>query len=198
MTLPPQKPDFTLPPITGANDLLSRLNTFLPQISEANKVLEEEIKQGQASKRNIEHVDETTERFIEMNLGLGVLKEIHGDDSSDSSDEETTNPNPLHPLNPTSSTHPTAATDPISTALNQLRNGHRPMIQEVPDEPVVVIGIGMKRRAPESDSDSDDSSEEGDSEEGDSDSEEEEEDGGKTLEKLGGDVALKKVLIEEL
>ncbi|CCX12064.1 hypothetical protein FPQ18DRAFT_355441 [Pyronema domesticum] len=186
MTAPPKKPDFTLPPVTGTNDLLSRLNSFLPQLSEANRTLEEEIKQGKADKRNIEHVDETTERFIEMNLGLGVLEEIR---DGDSSDEEM-------------DTASTDASDPISAALNQMKSGKKPIIQLMEDEPMT----GMKRPAPPSDSeDSDDSeedSEEEDSEEDDSEEDSEDEKEGEkkgpVLEKLGGDLPGKKVLIEEL
>jgi hypothetical protein len=61
-----KKPDFTLPPLSGDNDLLTRLNTFLPQLSAANESLAAEIAAGNADAKNIEHVDEEEERYIEM------------------------------------------------------------------------------------------------------------------------------------
>jgi hypothetical protein len=62
-----KKPDFTLPPMSGDNDLLTRLNTFLPQLSAANESLAAEIAAtGNADAKNIEHVDEDEERYIEM------------------------------------------------------------------------------------------------------------------------------------
>jgi hypothetical protein len=102
-------------------------------------------------------------------------------------------------------TDPTDPADPISAALNQMKSG-KPIIQLMEDEPMT----GMKRPAPPSDSEdsddsSDDSSEEDDSEDDSDDDSEDEKEGekegekkGPVLEKLGGDLPGKKVLIEEL
>jgi hypothetical protein len=53
----------------GSGDLRTRLSAFLPQLAQANKVLED----GQEI-HNMEDVEED-EQHIEMNLGLGVLEE---------------------------------------------------------------------------------------------------------------------------
>lgn len=73
-----KRPTFILPPSDSTDDLLSRLNAFLPQLSAANALLtcEETVKS-----LNIENVGENEDKYIEMNLGLGVLEEIHPSDS---------------------------------------------------------------------------------------------------------------------
>ncbi|KAI5854597.1 hypothetical protein BZA05DRAFT_370597 [Tricharina praecox] len=90
MSLPPpptgKKPAFTAPP--SQSDLLSRLTTFLPQLSAANATLDEEIRAHGADSRNIEHVADDEERYIEMNLGLGVLEEVRDESSSDEDSED--------------------------------------------------------------------------------------------------------------
>ncbi|RPA95219.1 hypothetical protein L873DRAFT_1557377, partial [Choiromyces venosus 120613-1] len=58
-----------------SSDLMSRLNAFLPAMEAANKDLQAEIEAGTVEKRNIEALDGEEERYIEMNLGLGVLEE---------------------------------------------------------------------------------------------------------------------------
>ncbi|OQO14432.1 hypothetical protein B0A48_01309 [Cryoendolithus antarcticus] len=64
----------------GAGDLASRLGAFLPQMKKAN----EELREGES----LEDVQDG-ERYIEMNLGLGVLEETKdGEESSGSEDEE--------------------------------------------------------------------------------------------------------------
>ncbi|GLA72400.1 hypothetical protein AtubIFM55763_002932 [Aspergillus tubingensis] len=74
-------------------DLLSRLSAFLPQMKTANEKLEQEIAAGRAKDVRLEidgddddDEDEDMEgkRYIEMNLGLGVLEEKRpGDDEED-------------------------------------------------------------------------------------------------------------------
>lgn len=54
------------------NDLKSRLSAFLPQMEKANKELEDA---GDALNHRIDDVGEDEDRYIEMNLGLGVLSE---------------------------------------------------------------------------------------------------------------------------
>ncbi|KAH0602747.1 uncharacterized protein H6S33_008397 [Morchella sextelata] len=77
-------------PMPPSSDLLSRLNAFLPAISAANRDLEGEIAAGTIAQRNIENVSEKEEAYIEMNLGLGVLKQLdpNNPDESESESEE--------------------------------------------------------------------------------------------------------------
>lgn len=84
---PPQnKPKIA--PMPPSSDLLSRLNAFLPAISAANRDLETEIAAGTIAQRNIENVGEKDEAYIEMNLGLGVLKQLDPNNPEDSESEE--------------------------------------------------------------------------------------------------------------
>jgi len=53
-------------------DLKLRLSAFLPQIRKANAELEDG---GVALAKQIDHVADDEERYIEMNLGLGVLSQ---------------------------------------------------------------------------------------------------------------------------
>ncbi|KAJ1732833.1 hypothetical protein LPJ72_003202 [Coemansia sp. Benny D160-2] len=52
--------------------LLSRLQSFLPQIAEANKKLKDDMAED-PSKVDIENVDDSANQYIEMDLGLGVF-----------------------------------------------------------------------------------------------------------------------------
>nr|OQO25602.1 hypothetical protein B0A51_09150 [Rachicladosporium sp. CCFEE 5018] len=63
----------------GAGDLASRLGAFLPQMKKAN----EELREGES----LEDVQDG-ERYIEMNLGLGVLEETKEGEESSGSEEE--------------------------------------------------------------------------------------------------------------
>jgi len=77
----------------GTQDLKARLSAFLPQMARANDALRMET-----ADKNIEDVGED-EPHIEMNLGLGVLEEKNGEDSSSSdglsdSDEDEDVPMP--------------------------------------------------------------------------------------------------------
>jgi hypothetical protein len=80
---PGSKPNFSARVASGAPSLEDRLKSFLPQLAEANNKLQqngftmEDVKEG--------------EPHIEMNLGLGVLKELNGKDGeegADSSEDE--------------------------------------------------------------------------------------------------------------
>ncbi|KKY19372.1 hypothetical protein UCRPC4_g04532 [Phaeomoniella chlamydospora] len=53
------------------SDLRSRLSSFLPQLRDANAAWE----RGEAVPR-LDHVPDDEENYIEMNLGLGVLKQV--------------------------------------------------------------------------------------------------------------------------
>ena len=82
----PKKPDITHSHFqAGSDDLRSRLSAFLPQLAEANEVLQD----GQEV-HSMEDVEED-EQHIEMNLGLGVLeaKVDNGDSSSSDRSSDT-------------------------------------------------------------------------------------------------------------
>ncbi|KAF1924208.1 uncharacterized protein M421DRAFT_14286, partial [Didymella exigua CBS 183.55] len=94
-----QKPTYKLDEEGLGPDIRTFLKDFLPQLKAANEELEAERKQGTLKKREIDAVDgEDDEQYIEMNLGLGVLKMKDGEDSSTSGsdtemsdDEDTVN-----------------------------------------------------------------------------------------------------------
>ena len=67
-----------------ADSLTSRLNTFLPTLAAANAQLDEERKKGILGARDIEGVNGG--KYIEMNLGLGVLEEKTGQESDSETD----------------------------------------------------------------------------------------------------------------
>lgn len=86
---PGVKPNFSARVTSGAPSLEDRLKSFLPQLAEANSKLQ----QGGANGSSMEDVKED-EPHIEMNLGLGVLKELNGkdgEDAEDSSEDEDEN-----------------------------------------------------------------------------------------------------------
>jgi hypothetical protein len=64
---------------TSQTDLRSRLASFLPQLQQANAKLETD---PDAASRQIDHVDDAEEQYIEMNLGLGVLRAKPGSEDA--------------------------------------------------------------------------------------------------------------------
>jgi hypothetical protein len=83
---PGSKPNFSARVASGAPSLEDRLKSFLPQLAEANNKLQQDGVNG----FSMEDVKED-EPHIEMNLGLGVLKEMNGKDGeegADSSEDE--------------------------------------------------------------------------------------------------------------
>jgi len=52
-------------------ELLARIQQFLPQIEQSN----EELLQRDPHSIDMEHIEETDERIIQMNLGLGVFEQ---------------------------------------------------------------------------------------------------------------------------
>ncbi|ODQ54335.1 hypothetical protein SAICODRAFT_34028 [Saitoella complicata NRRL Y-17804] len=84
--LPQQKPEMKLGALGGGSDLLSRLNSFLPQLKAANEDLE---KVEDKETLNIENIGEDEEKYIEMNLGLGVLEEKRPGEEFESDSEES-------------------------------------------------------------------------------------------------------------
>ena len=75
-----KKPQIRGSDSNSGQDLRSRLSAFLPQLAAANRDLAEN---GPA--HSMEEVEDG-EQHIEMNLGLGVLEEKNGDESSSSGD----------------------------------------------------------------------------------------------------------------
>ncbi|RMJ24676.1 hypothetical protein PHISP_04440 [Aspergillus sp. HF37] len=66
--------------------LLARVSSFLPRMKDANDSLQRDIAAGRASDVMVDDVGDGHEgRYIEMNLGLGVLEEKHSDDDDASS-----------------------------------------------------------------------------------------------------------------
>ena len=89
---PGSKPNFSARVTSGAPSLEDRLKSFLPQLAEANNKLQ---KDG-ANAFSMEDVKED-EPHIEMNLGLGVLKELNrkdGEEAADSSEDEDEDEDP--------------------------------------------------------------------------------------------------------
>jgi len=77
-----------LPTPEATNELLARVQNFLPQIEASNAALLQE----DLSSLDIENVEETDGQYIEMNLGLGVFEDrgkkvIHSDSGSESENE---------------------------------------------------------------------------------------------------------------
>ncbi|OQR98473.1 hypothetical protein ACHHYP_08604 [Achlya hypogyna] len=68
--------------------LLSKLQSFLPQMEKQNQLLAHDLATGQASKYNIEVAEEDPEKqVIEMNFALSMMNEDSSSDD-DSSDDE--------------------------------------------------------------------------------------------------------------
>lgn len=129
------------PPISAMNqasDLRTRLSTFLPELRKANADLQNSP-DGRVNR--LDEVPEDEEHYIEMNLGLGVLKEKmadntqadgvklkydHSASSSEESDRDSVD----------SKTEPDGC-KAKRTALDAIMQGRRPMkkkpnIQELP------------------------------------------------------------------
>ncbi|KAL1926785.1 hypothetical protein VTP01DRAFT_5431 [Rhizomucor pusillus] len=70
--------------IEPPSDILSRVQAFLPQLKSAN----EELSKADPSKLNIENLEDEDERYIEMNLGLGVFEEKRPGNASDSNSDD--------------------------------------------------------------------------------------------------------------
>lgn len=71
---PPPKPSISAS--SHASALQSRLSAFLPELQRANADLEEDP--VAARTQRLDQVGDDEEHYIEMNLGLGVLKEMAG------------------------------------------------------------------------------------------------------------------------
>ncbi|KAH9040277.1 hypothetical protein EDB83DRAFT_2411068 [Lactarius deliciosus] len=67
-------------------ELLSRVQQFLPQLEQSNA----ELAHRDPQSIDIEHIEETDERVIQMNLGLGVFEQRRAGASSAESGSDTT------------------------------------------------------------------------------------------------------------
>lgn len=70
------------------SDLLNRVQSFLPQIADANEELKRQMETTPAEQFDIENLEDNADRFVEMNVSL---VELNGSDDSswkDSSSEE--------------------------------------------------------------------------------------------------------------
>ncbi|KAI9882720.1 MAG: hypothetical protein M1823_005526 [Watsoniomyces obsoletus] len=86
ITLRPNRPKPTmLPP--KSNLLLTRLQSFIPELAQANQELDTDRLEGRLESKQLDRVDEG-ESHIEMNLGLGVLEDKRDDSLSSSSEED--------------------------------------------------------------------------------------------------------------
>lgn len=70
-TVPPQKKP-QISAVDPASDLRSKLSSFLPKLQKANVDLQNPV---EALSKRLDEVPDDEEHYIEMNLGLGVLKE---------------------------------------------------------------------------------------------------------------------------
>ncbi|CAG8943127.1 unnamed protein product [Penicillium salamii] len=83
------RPKPRIRPFKGGSGLMSRLNAFLPQMKIANEDLQRQIDAGNAGDLVLDNAEANGERYIEMDLGLGVLEEKRdGESSSEESDAE--------------------------------------------------------------------------------------------------------------
>ncbi|CRG83081.1 hypothetical protein PISL3812_00429 [Talaromyces islandicus] len=110
--------------------LMSRISSFLPQLQAANVDLEQKLAAGGTKDMIMDDAQDDDEQYIEMNLGLGVLKEKRDDDSSDSQDDAS---------NSDHEDHEDAAEKSESHIMDRLMgiksrsNEEAPGIQEVED-----------------------------------------------------------------
>ncbi|KAF5352606.1 hypothetical protein D9756_006315 [Leucocoprinus leucothites] len=61
-------------PIHPPSDLLARVQAFLPQIQASNETLSQRMQEDPDSV-NLEHISESMDQYIQMNLGLGVFED---------------------------------------------------------------------------------------------------------------------------
>ncbi|CAO3634938.1 unnamed protein product [Cunninghamella blakesleeana] len=82
-TIPPPENRKTFK-IEPNNDILSRIQAFLPQIQQANQ----QLKSVDPKKLDIENIDDDNQQYIEMNLGLGVYDLKPKSSLSDEEDDD--------------------------------------------------------------------------------------------------------------
>lgn len=113
------------------SDLLSRLSSFLPKMKDANEELEKEIAAGRGDAMVLDNVNEDGKDYIEMNLGLGVLKEKRGD-GNDSSSEEESDDESLEGIEETKETKSQKKSDVLDKLMGGKKtDAEKPSIQEM-------------------------------------------------------------------
>lgn len=85
----PKMPAFKTSTVVPNTGLQNRLTAFLSQMADADTKLQSMKANGTLGQAQLDNVDDEDERYIEMNLGLGVLEEKRADDASAVSDSET-------------------------------------------------------------------------------------------------------------
>ena len=103
--------EFTTGPLPSS-DLRSRLAAFLPRLKEANASLEQH-----GGQEHIDRVSDDEEHYIEMDLGLGVLKEV----SRREGEIRTTRSDSSSQSEPTDSEDE----DAVQKALREPKKSHR-------------------------------------------------------------------------
>ncbi|SAM09067.1 hypothetical protein [Absidia glauca] len=99
------------------NDILSRVQSFLPQLQAANQ----QLQSVDPSKLDIENVEDDREQYIEMNLGLGVYDTKPLDvESSDENDDDDDGDNTHHDI-----VIPNTNKDGVKPRIELLDNDHK-------------------------------------------------------------------------
>ncbi|KAK0664394.1 Uncharacterized protein DIS24_g835 [Lasiodiplodia hormozganensis] len=114
-----------------ASSLSERLKAFLPQLAAANVELEKDRAAGKLAQMSLENVGEDDEHYIEMNLGLGVLKEKDPNKmDSDSEMEEDSDDE----MDTGADDQTTREENILGKLMGKKKTKAGPGIQEVPDQ----------------------------------------------------------------
>jgi hypothetical protein len=133
----PLPPKMALPDLVQASDLRSRLASFLPELQKANTMLQ---KPGAGLDSRIDDVKDSEEHYIEMELGLGVLREKKSSSAISDRPELGTSDDSESEIDSNSETAPsrdqTAKSQnprsPMSRLMGEKRSSrHHPTIQEI-------------------------------------------------------------------
>jgi len=142
--LDPRKTELPMPEAT--NQLLARVQAFLPRMEASNAILS----QADPKSIDIEHVPETDDQYIEMNLGLGVFEDRkttashpHSDsdsDNDDSSSSSLSSSSSCDSEDDASDSFADIMLSPASRPIKPLpkRMQPRPKIEELGDHPSVA------------------------------------------------------------
>ncbi|EMC97954.1 hypothetical protein BAUCODRAFT_22819 [Baudoinia panamericana UAMH 10762] len=122
----PQKPFIDkAAPTSSASDLQARLAALLPELAAANRQLEQGGKDY-----DMEDVQDG-EQHIEMNLGLGVLEEKHGDETSAEEESSEDESEVDEDTAPTSLLHEYRPQDKDTRVMQKLTGQHKTMQRKV-------------------------------------------------------------------
>ncbi|XP_069048995.1 NOP protein chaperone 1 [Lepisosteus oculatus] len=70
------------------SNVLDRLQCFLPQMAQANEKLRQQMESSPANLFDIENIEESSDKVIEMDVALVELSDSGSEPEEDSSDEE--------------------------------------------------------------------------------------------------------------